>query len=256
MGKLHELLAVEKEKNNALNKLVADTHTKFKKFEYFQGHVKTLKMIEDSAQNNVIEQSAYEDRQLPTTVHETLDYVFQFWKQAEDITFQKNKTNQHAVADIVFRDEVIAKDVPVDELMGLEVRLDTVRKVFDAMPTLPAGVKWEPDNASGRPGSWVAANKETTTKTEKTMVPVVLYEATDKHPAQVKESTVDKTIGSYTLLKRCGAATSAQKAECIALVDDLICCVKQARMRANSVQASTDKIGQTIVDILMRPFVS
>lgn len=256
MGKLHEILAVEKAKTSAVNKLLQETGNKFKKFEYFQGHVKTLKMIEDSDSNKAMESAAYEDRQLPTTVTETLAYLFQFWIDAEDAIYQKNKTNQYAMADLMFRQEIIANNVPVDELMGLEVRLTAIRNLFDSMPTLPAGVAWAEDEHSGRPGSWLSKNNEITTKTEKILIPVVLYAATDKHPAQVKESTVDKTVGTYQLLKRCGAATSAQKAECIALIDELMCEVKQARMRANSVEASTDKIGKAIVGILMKPFVA
>lgn len=255
MGKLHEILAVEKAKVNAVNKLIQDTMAKFKKFDYFQGHIKQLKMIEDSSQNKAVEEAAYEDRQLPTTVHETLEYMFKFWVEAEDITFQKNKTNQAANSELVFRGRLVAENVPVDQLMGLEVRLDTLRKAFDAMPTLPAGTKWEEDLQSGRSGAWTIPNPEVTTKTEKITIPVVLYEATDKHPAQVKESSVDKIVGSYQLTKRCGAATSKQKADCLAIIDELICEIKQARMRANSVEAYRGSIAQSIVDIIMEPFV-
>lgn len=51
-----------------------------------------------------------------------------------------------------------------------------------------------------------------------------------------------------------GAATSAQKAEVMSTIDELIAEVKQARMRANSVVAVQNKIGQKIVDLIMRPF--
>jgi hypothetical protein len=115
MGKLHELLAVEKTKVNASNKLLQDTLHKFKKPEYFSGHVKSLKMIEDSEQNRAVQDSAYDVRNLPTTVVETLEYAFKFWAESENVLYQKNKTNQYAMADLMYNGAVVAKDVPVDE---------------------------------------------------------------------------------------------------------------------------------------------
>lgn len=254
MGKLHELLAVEKTKTTAATKMLQDAQHKFGKFDYFQGHNKTLKMIEDSPQNQAIEQAAAEVRQLPTTVYETLEYALKYWAEAEDVIFQKNKSNQVAVADLFFRSSLIAKNVPVDELLGLETRLETLRKVMEAIPTLNAAVRWERDAQSGRKGAWIISEPEITTKTEKVTTPVILYEATDKHPAQVREVSVDKTIGTFKLIKTCGAATSAQKAEVLAVLDDLISETKQARMRANSVEANTDHIGAEIAALIMQPF--
>ena len=254
MGKLHELLAVEKTKVNASNKLLNDTVYKFKKPEYFSGHIKSLKMIEDSEQNRAIEASAYDVRNLPTTVVETLEYAFKFWADSEDVLYQKNKTNQYAMADLMYEGNVIAKDVPVDELLGLETRLQTIRGVLDEMPTLAAASKWTDKFDSNRRGAWMAVNPEVTTKTERTTVPVVLYDATDKHPAQVKEATVDRTVGTFTLQKYSGGATSAQKAHAINIVDNLLAEVKQARMRANSVEANTDTIGKDLVGIIMKAF--
>ena len=254
MGKLHELLAIEKTKVSAATKMFLDMAQKFGKFDYFQGHSKTLRMIEDSPQNQAIEMAATETRYLPTTVHETLEYALKYWAEAEDVLYQKNKTNQFAVATLNFRGNVLAEQVTVDELLGLETRLETMRKLMESMPTLNAATKWEPDTQSGRKGAWVVAEPEITTKTEKITTPVVLYEATDKHPAQVKEVSVDKTIGTFKLIKLCGAATSAQKADVMAILDDLISEVKQARMRANSVEASTDKIGFMLVKLIMQPF--
>lgn len=255
MGKLHELLAVEKSKTNASNKLLSDTLNKFGKSEYFKASTRTLKMLADSQENEALEQAAFENTTLPTTVKETLDYAFKFWSDAEDVIFQKNVTNQKAVADIVVNGVTLAKAVPVDELLGLETRLETLRKVADAIPTLPASVACvAADETIGRDGSWVAEAKEVTTKTEKIMTPVVLYEATDKHPAQVKEVAQDKVVGKFTKTNYYGSATSAQKADMISRIDELLASTKQARMRANSVEADTSVIGKSIVDYIMQSF--
>jgi len=254
MGKLHELLAVEKTKLTAINHLIAETQNKFGKFDFFLGFTKSLSMIEETAQNTQIERAASEVRNMPTTVHETLEYVFKHWADTEDVLFQKNQTNRIAASTLNFRGEEIAKDVPVDELLGLESRLEVLRKVAQAMPTLPASQYWTADSQSGRKGSWRSTVPEIKTKTEKVMIPVVLYEATAQHPAQVKESTTDKTVGTFRTETTCGAATSAQKAEVITILDDLLAEVKKARMRANNVDHSKETIGAKLTKLIMAPF--
>lgn len=252
MGKLHELLAVEKTKNTGVAKLMAETIHKFGKIEFFSGHVKSLKMLEEKPENAAIEAAGSEVRNLPTTVPATLEYFFKFWAEAEDVTFQKNMTNQRAVADLLFRGTTLATNVPVDELMGLENRFEQLRNMFVQMPTLPAAARLSV-LTNGQKGAWVG-EPETTTKTEKITVPVVLYEATDKHPAQVKESSKDIVVGKFELTKMYGAATSQQKADVIAILDDLIVETKQARMRANSVDAATDRIGVKITNVILSAF--
>lgn len=252
--KLHEILAVEKTRTSAANKLMVETATKFQKSDMFSGHIKKLDMIEDNPQNAAISAAAYDSRELPTTVAETLEYALDTWAKAEDVIFTKNATNQVAVADLQFRGAIIATAVPVDELLGLEERITNLRKIMEFIPTLSAAVSWDKDTASGRLGAWRATHVEKTTKTEKVTVPVVLYEATDKHPAQVKESSTDKTVGTFTKINFSGAATSAQKAAVLVALDELLAEVKQARMRANSVDIVSRNIGKIITNIIMDEF--
>lgn len=253
MAKLHELLAIEKNRSNQANKLLEETGKKFQKEQFFSGHIKTLKMLVDSPENAAIEAAARDEKELPTTVPETLEYALKFWADAEDVTFQKNLTNQRANADLLFRGQVLVPNVPVDELLGLEVRLEILRRTIDHMPTLDASKAWEAAN-SGRSGEFVTTSAEVTSKTEKSMVPVVLYEATDKHPAQIERVTVDKVVGTFSRISTSGAATSKQKADAIAVLDDLLVEVKQARQRANSVEAATDRIGGKITSLILDVF--
>ena len=73
---LHELLAVEKDRRSALAVLLAETFQKFGKVDqFFQGLVKSLKMLEDNDANKVVEAQGSSSLKLPTTVYETLEYV-------------------------------------------------------------------------------------------------------------------------------------------------------------------------------------
>jgi hypothetical protein len=100
-AKLHEILAVEKARTNQVKTLIEDTSRKFaKSTDYFSGHLKSLKLIKDDPANAATEAAAREQRQLPTTVVETLEYLFKHWVVAEDVLLQKSLTNQIAKADI------------------------------------------------------------------------------------------------------------------------------------------------------------
>lgn len=251
MGRLFELLAAEKTLSSAADILIKETKAKFQKADqYFRGHTKTLKLLDEKPENEAIEKAARDEKVVTTNVVETLEYTLDHWAKAEDCIYQKNCTNQKAVADLEYRGNVIAQNVPVDELMGLENRLKDLRGMLQEAPTLDSSKTWEADSTRGA-GFWKASATETTTKTEKVMTPVVLYAATDKHPAQIEKVTKDVVIGSFTTQFFSGGATTVGKSEAIKAVDDLIVECRKARNRANTVEALNVKIGSTLVGLIM-----
>lgn len=250
---LHEILAVEKTRSASAKALLEETSMKFGKEHFFQGWEKSLSMLNESPENGATEQAARESRALPTTVYDTLDYALSIWAEAEDIIFQKNLTNTTAKADIVLTDGyVLARNVPVDELLGLEVRLVEIRNMLLRMPTINAAVEWVKDENLGK-HVFKTKNPALTSKTEKRMFPVVLHEATKEHPAQVKESSKDEVVGTFKRIDWSGAATAIQKSDSIKRIDDLISAVKSARMRANSVEVLPGAIGKVLIDYLLEP---
>lgn len=251
MPHLHELLAVERHRNAQVEALLTETLNKFGKYDFFAGAIKTLKMIEDNTANAALEKAAEARREVPTTVHETLEYVFDFWANAEDVQVQKNCTNRTATGTVTI-DGLTLADMPVDELLGLEVRLDKLRNLAKQMPSLNAAKAWVP--LPERKGLYKTLHEETTTKTEKVMYPVVMSPATDKHPAQVKEAMKDNVVGTFHLIEFSGAASTEQKARFIERLDALIGAVKQARMRANTTEIVKVNVGRDIAKWLMEPF--
>lgn len=251
MTKLHELLAAEKTVASAWSTILPETQKKFGNEHFFSGHTKTLSMIEDTPGNNAIEAAGRDHKALPTNVHDTLEYALKVYANAENLQADKNITNASAHADVEFRGQTLFTALPVDQLLGLEARIGKIREMYLAIPTLDAGRAWTYDAALA---CWVA-EPEHAIKTEKIMFPVVMAPATDKHPAQIKESTRDNTVGKFTLVRRSGAATASQKAEAILLVDELLVEVKKARMRANEAQvASGNKVGTKLAELLLSPF--
>lgn len=252
MAKLHELLAAEKTALHQRDQMTKDTENKFAKGEqYFSGLTKRLKLMGDAPENADIERAQAQDKALPTTVVATLDYYLNIWASTEDLLFQKNLTNTKALASIEFKGATIAENVPVDELMGLEARLEKLRGLLTQMPTLDASKEWEQDPQAAQPGTWKAVHDIVTTKTEKVVTPIVLYPATDKHPAQIDKVTNDKVIGTFTTQTLSGAVTAIQKANTLSLIDELLIEVKKARTRANSTEVQNDKIAGKITKLIM-----
>jgi len=229
--RLHEVLAAEDAVVSAADKVTAETTAKFHKPDtYFMGSIRTLKRINDSAEDKAIEASNRREKNLPTNVPNTIGYMMGLVAQALALKLVKHATNQTAVADVELDGKVFFKAAPVDFLLDMEKLLPRWREMFIAMPTLDASKEW----VTEAKGIYKTKDAMVSAQTEKIVYPVVLAAATDKHPAQVKESSKDVTVGTFHDLAFSGAATTQQKADCIALCDKLIVAFKQARMRANS----------------------
>jgi len=253
VAKLHELLAAEKTPTGAWNQLFEDTLKKFKSTaNFFEGHSKFLRMLEETPENTAIEEQGREEKPVTTTVYETLEYALDIFGRAEDLQYQKNATNRRATGTVMWRGNVLLPDLPVDELLGLEARLTKIRGLFADIPTLDATKHWEKAEQIGQ-YVWQAKFPEDATKTEKRLTAVELSKATDKHPAQVQAVPKDVVIGKFTTIKRSGATTAIRKAEAIKRIDELLIEVKQARMRANETEAETGKIAHVLVNLLLEP---
>lgn len=253
MTKLHEVLAAEKTPMAAWHQLLEETKKKFSNTEsFFSGHSKSLKMLEDTPQNATVEAAAREEKAVVTTVFETLEYALEIYGRAEDLQYQKNATNIKALGKILWKGEVLIDNVPVDELMGLEKRLQEIRSLILSVPTLDASRQWR----KGQLGAhvWELHNPIETTKTEKHLEGVTLKESTKEHPAQVQAVTRDTVVGKFTTVLRSGAATAAQKAEAIKTIDQLLVEVKQARVRTNDTVVENRHIADKIVGLILAPF--
>jgi hypothetical protein len=250
MGKLHELLAVEETVVAASEKLLAETNEKFNKHtEFFTGGVRTLSRLKDSVEDKAIEAAARRVKELPTDVPSTLLYIYPFVEKALDLKLSKHLTNQRAVADIELDGAVVAAGIPVDFLLDLEKMIPKWRAMYLAMPTLDPSREWVLERA----GVWKSEAAKTS-QTEKIMYPVELSPATEKHPAQVKEATKDVVVGIFSQTDFNGAATTEQKADVLALCDRLLIAVKQARMRANSVDVTQGSAAKQITALFGKVF--
>lgn len=247
MSKLHELLAVEADKNNIATKLLDESRaTLAKKPDHFMGFTKTLTYFDEKR----AAENAEETKLVVSTVDENLDYTLNHVASYFDVILQKELTNQTAVADLVVNGVTFAKDIPATFLLGMETRLKNMRALYEAIPTLPPAIDWHPDTNAGV--GHYRSPKTMVPRTEKQVKFVTLAPATDKHPAQVKDWTEDVPVAKVETVSYSGMWTVEQKADALDRLDVLLQAVKKARQRANTADVVDGHIGAALTAFITR----
>jgi hypothetical protein len=241
MSKLHELLSVEGDLEGEYKKILDETKNTFsKKEDHFFGFVRKLVMFDENAP-----ETPDEHKEMVTTVHDKLEYSKDAITRYIDAVLQKESTNQIAVADLVIDGMTIAVGLPATFLLGLETKLKHIREMYETIPTIPPGIKWEHDPTKGD-HVYSMTYPEVKFKTEKIFKVQVLYEATDKHPAQVEKIPETKDVGRYEKYTWSGMMSPAEKSMVLGRIDKLIRAVKKARQRANSAEVMDRSIGEDL----------
>ncbi|MBD3408195.1 MAG: hypothetical protein GF411_18885 [Candidatus Lokiarchaeota archaeon] len=252
MGKLHEIIAVEGDHRGAYQKILNEATATFKnKPNHFMAQVRHYEPFDENDPDVL----ADEEVEMVTTVDEKLDYIFsESIIPYLDVLIQKERTNQEARTDLVVDGVTIAKDVPATFLLGLETRLKDIRQVLDNIPTLQPGIKWEKDETHVKATTgtvYKTANPVEKRRTKKVVQHKVLYDATDKHPAQIEKWNEDAPIGKFIETHWSGVLSPADKSSIISRVDKLQRAVKKARQRANEQEILNVTIGKEIANYIL-----
>jgi hypothetical protein len=246
-AKLHEILAVESDVHNTYKKIAEEAHVTFaKKPTHFIETVTSLSMHEDK---DKIEDKT-DVSAMVETVPDKMDYVVKHAIRWFDVVSQKEATNQLAKADLVIDDKVLIADVPATCLLGLESKLAEFRNLVMAIPTLQPGKEWERDPAKG-PHVYRSKHPDVKTRTKKKMEFQKIADATDHHPAQVKDWITDVPVGRITEQVWSSMLSPSEKSELLGRVDRMIRAVKRARQRANNTEVVQTKIGKPIFDFIL-----
>lgn len=244
-GQLHQILAKIADAEKKARLTLTEAIGTFKRSERFLGKVRTLKMFDADRQK---EEGLPEQSVVATTVGEKLDYLVETaivpWI---DMVVTKEATCQVAKADLKIGNKTFT-GVPGTALLALESRFTEIRATLLEIPTLSPGISWS--KSDDREGLYTAP-PTSTNKTEKKLVPIVLYPHSDKHPAQVKEATEDKVVGSYTDIVSSGMMPVREKANILQRIDEVIAAIKDARQRANCAEIIDVKIGKDIMNFII-----
>jgi hypothetical protein len=239
MGKLHELLAVEGDLAGTAKKLAEEAIKTFSKPNHFLSSHRHVAMFNAEEQSKVI---ADEHQNMDTTVTEKLDYLAEAVAKYFDAVLQKEMTNQTAVADLKIGSVTIGNKIPATFLLGMENKLKELRQVYESIPTLAPGIPWKLDETLGK-GVYRMEHADEKIKTAKTFQFRVLYEATDKHPAQIEKWEDQIPVGKIITNVTSGMLSPADKSALLGRLDRMIQAVKAARCKANMADVVEESIG-------------
>ena len=247
MSKLFELLTVEPDLQGTYKKILDEAKGTFSKKEgLFTGSIRKLDLFDSSAPETPIER-----QELTTTVNDKLDYMFDPVIQYFDALLQKEDANQRASAPLKVGDIVFADRLPATYLLGMESKLKELRQVFDEIPTLAPGISWEKDEEIGK-NVYKTKFPDEKFKTAKVFRHQVLYQATDKHPAQIEKWEDTENVGKYVTTKWSGMISPSEKSEMLSRIDILLRAVKKARQQANTEEVNTSlSIGERISNYIL-----
>lgn len=163
-----------------------------------------------------------------------------------DFAATQDYANTRAIASVVVDGEVLIKDAPVTFLLFLEKELENVRTFVKALPVQDIGEEWTFDVQR----DCYATTPKFTTKTKRIVKPVVLYEATSQHPAQVKESSEDVPEGLWKTIKFTSAIPQSKLNEVLKRIDALQRAIVFAREEANSIEVEKLSVAPQIFQYL------
>lgn len=239
---LHEILAVIGDLKGTKDKIFKESIKTFTdRDHHFKGMNRKLEMFDESRAGEETE----EHKAMVTTVHDKLEYTKKSFIRFWDAKLMKERGNQEAKGDIVVGDITIATDVPVTLLLEMENEMKELRKMYDSIPTLEAGVDWVKADDIG-PNTWKTKHPVTANRTERVTQHKIIVPPTDRHPAQVREWNEDKAIGRYTTINWSGMITPAEKSVLLERLDQITRAIKKARQRANKQEVQPAQFGSAI----------
>ncbi len=239
--KLCQILAVEKGAKAKKEQVLTEAYHQAQKSELFKGLTRVYAPTEEGGDELPSEETKVQKTaaQLVKTATDVLTDLF-------DITYAKDRANAEAKADVIVDGNVLLPQVPVTYLLFLEKQLIDVRTFVSKIPTLDPSEEWtfEPN------ANCFVSKPSKTVRTKKVFVPILLAPATDKHPAQIKETTEDQKAGIWTTLKFSGAMPAATAADLLARVEKLQRAVKFAREECNLLPIEQAPIGAKVFHFL------
>jgi len=239
--KLNQVLAVERQTKGKTHSAITRIHQATQKSQLFNGFSKVYKPNDEDG-----EQFPPENVRVQMSVPDSLKQARRALSELFDVTTTKDFANRAASADVVVDGDTILEGVPATTLLFLEKQLTDLHTFVAKLPTLDPSEEWAFDEAAGL---WKTPASQTT-KTKKVQKPLVLYPATDHHPAQTQIIAEDVIVGNWTKVSQSGAIPGTEKTAMLERIEKLQKAVKYAREEANQTEAPEQKISDNVFGYL------
>lgn len=238
VSKLNQVVAIEKGVNSRATAEISEVYRTVQKPVLFNGFNKTYKPVDEDG-----EKYPDENQKVQMNTSDLLEKVKSAKTELFDTVAQKDYANTNAKASVVVDGNVLVKDAPVPYLLFLEKQLTDVRTVISNIPVLDPNEDWTLDATNG-----IYKTKPVSThRTKKVTKPLVLFPATDKHPAQTDKIIEDVVVGFWEQVKMSGAMEEKAQKTLLKRVETLLDAVKQAREEANNSDAPQVEVGDALL---------
>lgn len=237
MAKLNQIVAVVAGKKTRTEKEFGDLNKVFQKHELFHGLSRNYHPLQEGGEELPAEFKAPQKnandllKQARTTLIDIINAVA-----------TQEYGNCTAKADIIVDGTPVLKGVPVTVLLYLEKQMNDLHTFINNVPTLDPSERWTYNTQSGQ----FTTDEIRTVRTKKVQKPIVLYDATDKHPAQTQLITEDITAGHWLTRKYATTIAATDRQKFIDRIVKLQDAIKSAREEANSVAVADQSIASPI----------
>jgi hypothetical protein len=244
--KLNQILAIERGEKEKSYKELTTAHHGLKQKGALTGFSKTYQPIAEDG-----EVFPPERQVLQTRAHRVVEKTQKILRRHWDLVATRDWTNCDARADLVLhpgtdQETVLIESVPASHLLWLEKQLNDLHTFCKDLPVLPADEEWQHDDQQ----DCFRSPPIKSVRTKKIVRPMVKYEATKEHPAQVDLVQEDQTIGHWTTTKFSGALEATRVEVLKDRVRALQRAVKFARERANSVEVVDQRVADKVFGYL------
>lgn len=241
--KLHEVVAIRKGVKSRSYAELTELYRKAQKEDLYAGLSREFAPLDDDG-----ERFPSESRKVQLVAADVLKRARKLRTAYLDIEATQELGNRQASADVEVDGQVILKDMPVTLLIFIEKELTDLHTFIGGLPTLDESKTWNADPNS----NLFRTDAARTHKTKKVQRAIVLYDATEHHPAQTQLITEDVTIGHWSTVYTSGALPVPRKEELLERVDALRNAVKRARARANDTEVTKKAIGDALFGYLFQ----
>ena len=238
----NQIIAIEKGAKNRKDKVLTELYKTVQKPVLFSGKIKKFEKINDDSPD-LPEDSVKVQMIASEMIEKAADTLADLF----DITATKDWGNCIAKSDIVVDGEVVVEKVPVTYLLFLEKELTDLYTFINSVPTLDTSYDWNKDTNS----KFYKSEPVKTQRTAKIQRPIVLYDATDKHPAQTQLITEDQLIGYWNTTEHSGAMPIPEKEELLKRIEKLQRAVKSAREKGNSTEVEKIEVGKKLLNFVL-----
>mgnify|MGYP004703696715 CR=1 FL=1 len=224
MTRLNQLLAAAKDVKTSTFKQITEAYRTAQKPQLFAGQRREYQPNDEDGEKLPGESQLVQQRvaELHADVRKALGRL---WQLVATI----DATNRFAVADVKIGERVLLEKVPAVHLLFLEKQLNDLRDYLTALPTLDTTSTWSWDRDAGL----FRSDTVKTARSRKVPEVVVLYPATDKHPAQTQLIQRDELAGYWSTTKLSGGIPVTVQRTLLERLGEIQRAVKSAREEAN-----------------------